>query len=137
MASPTQNGMWPTPLRTNSAWVGYKALYRGDNPSLRKRGNLNISDPIQKYMPEAPAAWDQITSPSFGRSCSCGHLHGARRHRAAEREHDERREDKLDGEHSHGGGVGTAPFPEQTNEHRPHEPAERNHHVDERDAARG
>jgi CubicO group peptidase (beta-lactamase class C family) len=28
---------------------------------LQERGKLNIDDPVQKYIPEAPAAWDKIT----------------------------------------------------------------------------
>ena len=28
---------------------------------LQERGKLNVSDPIKKYMPDAPAAWDKIT----------------------------------------------------------------------------
>jgi CubicO group peptidase (beta-lactamase class C family) len=28
---------------------------------LEERGKLNVKDPVKKYMPEAPAAWDKIT----------------------------------------------------------------------------
>jgi CubicO group peptidase (beta-lactamase class C family) len=28
---------------------------------LQERGKLNINDPVKKYMPDAPAAWDKIT----------------------------------------------------------------------------
>ncbi len=28
---------------------------------LQERGKLNVSDPVKKYMPNAPAAWDKIT----------------------------------------------------------------------------
>ena len=28
---------------------------------LQERGKLNIQDPVKKYMPDAPAAWDKIT----------------------------------------------------------------------------
>ncbi len=28
---------------------------------LQQRGKLNVSDPVKKYMPNAPAAWDKIT----------------------------------------------------------------------------
>jgi len=28
---------------------------------LQERGKLNVNDPIKKYMPDAPAAWDKIT----------------------------------------------------------------------------
>jgi CubicO group peptidase (beta-lactamase class C family) len=28
---------------------------------LEQRGKLNVSDPVKKYMPDAPAAWDKIT----------------------------------------------------------------------------
>src|SRR5271156_6667115 len=28
---------------------------------LEERGKLNINDPVKKYMPDAPAAWDKIT----------------------------------------------------------------------------
>ncbi len=28
---------------------------------LQERGKLNVNDPVRKYMPDAPAAWDKIT----------------------------------------------------------------------------
>ena len=28
---------------------------------LEERGKLNVDDPVKKYMPDAPAAWDKIT----------------------------------------------------------------------------
>ena len=28
---------------------------------LEERGKLSVSDPVKKYMPDAPAAWDKIT----------------------------------------------------------------------------
>jgi CubicO group peptidase (beta-lactamase class C family) len=28
---------------------------------LQERGKLNVNDPVKKYMPDAPAAWDKIT----------------------------------------------------------------------------
>src|ERR1700688_4274588 len=28
---------------------------------LQERGKLKVTDPIKKYMPDAPAAWDKIT----------------------------------------------------------------------------
>lgn len=28
---------------------------------LQDRGKLNVQDPVKKYMPDAPAAWDRIT----------------------------------------------------------------------------
>src|SRR5262249_8274628 len=28
---------------------------------LEERGKLNVNDPVKKYMPAAPAAWDKIT----------------------------------------------------------------------------
>ena len=28
---------------------------------LQERGKLNIQDPVKKYMPDAPAAWDKVT----------------------------------------------------------------------------
>jgi len=28
---------------------------------LEERGKLNVNDPVKKYMPDAPAAWDKIT----------------------------------------------------------------------------
>jgi len=28
---------------------------------LEERGKLNVSDPVKKYMPDAPAAWDKVT----------------------------------------------------------------------------
>jgi CubicO group peptidase (beta-lactamase class C family) len=28
---------------------------------LQERGKLNVSDPVKKYLPDAPAAWDKIT----------------------------------------------------------------------------
>jgi CubicO group peptidase (beta-lactamase class C family) len=28
---------------------------------LQERGKLNITDPVKKYMPDAPAAWDKVT----------------------------------------------------------------------------
>ena len=28
---------------------------------LEERGKLNINDPVKKYMPDAPAAWDKVT----------------------------------------------------------------------------
>lgn len=28
---------------------------------LQERGKLNVNDPIKKYMPDAPAAWDKVT----------------------------------------------------------------------------
>jgi CubicO group peptidase (beta-lactamase class C family) len=29
---------------------------------LQERGKLNVSDPVKKYMPEAPATWDKVTN---------------------------------------------------------------------------
>jgi CubicO group peptidase (beta-lactamase class C family) len=28
---------------------------------LEERGKLNVRDPVKKYMPDAPAAWDKVT----------------------------------------------------------------------------
>ena len=28
---------------------------------LEERGKLNVNDPVKKYLPDAPAAWDKIT----------------------------------------------------------------------------
>lgn len=28
---------------------------------LEQRGKLNVQDPVKKYVPDAPAAWDKIT----------------------------------------------------------------------------
>src|SRR5580693_10431249 len=28
---------------------------------LEERGKLSVSDPVKKYMPDAPAAWDKVT----------------------------------------------------------------------------
>src|SRR5674476_1316182 len=60
-APPTWNGTSPTRPLPSSGWDLSPSSLPRPPSCCSKSGKLSVTDPVKKYLPGAPAAWDKIT----------------------------------------------------------------------------